>query len=96
MDVDAHIVDKTSPAEAKIALFRSLFRGREDVYAPVREPEDGPVGLCARLRERVGTRYLPEASDQMRRVSSQEIGMRVRFKGVVVTLGRFIRGLGGR
>jgi hypothetical protein len=30
--VDAHAVDRTSPAEAKVALFRSLFRGREDVY----------------------------------------------------------------
>jgi hypothetical protein len=25
-------VDKTSRSEVKIALFRSLFRGREDVY----------------------------------------------------------------
>jgi hypothetical protein len=25
-------VDQTSPSAAKIALFRSLFRGREDVY----------------------------------------------------------------
>ena len=25
-------VNQRSPAEAKIALFRSLFRGREDVY----------------------------------------------------------------
>jgi hypothetical protein len=28
----AGLVDRTSPSEAKIALFRSLFRGREDVY----------------------------------------------------------------
>jgi len=27
------MVDKRSPPEEKIALFRSLFRGREDVYA---------------------------------------------------------------
>lgn len=26
-------VSQSSPAHAKIALFRSLFRGREDVYA---------------------------------------------------------------
>ena len=26
-------LDRLSPPEAKIALFRSLFRGREDVYA---------------------------------------------------------------
>ena len=30
--MDVHLVNKTSPVEAKIALFRSLFRGREDVY----------------------------------------------------------------
>lgn len=27
------LATSTSPAETKIALFRSLFRGREDVYA---------------------------------------------------------------
>jgi hypothetical protein len=27
-------VNQHSPVEAKIALFRSLFRGREDVYPP--------------------------------------------------------------
>ena len=27
------LVDQNSPAEAKVALFRSLFRGREDIYA---------------------------------------------------------------
>ncbi len=26
------MVDRHSPSQAKIALFRSLFRGREDVY----------------------------------------------------------------
>jgi hypothetical protein len=26
------LVNRTSPSDAKIALFRSLFRGREDVY----------------------------------------------------------------
>ena len=26
------LVERTSPSHAKIALFRSLFRGREDVY----------------------------------------------------------------
>ncbi len=32
MSVDAASVHRRSPSEAKIALFRSLFRGREDVY----------------------------------------------------------------
>lgn len=37
-------VNNNSSAEAKIALFRSLFRGREDVY-PVRwERKDGRSG----------------------------------------------------
>jgi hypothetical protein len=27
------MIDQFSPPAAKIALFRSLFRGREDVYA---------------------------------------------------------------
>lgn len=30
--MDLHAIDRTSPAEVKVALFRSLFRGREDVY----------------------------------------------------------------
>jgi hypothetical protein len=32
MDLMSGPVDRTSSAEAKIALFRSLFRGRDDVY----------------------------------------------------------------
>jgi superfamily II DNA or RNA helicase/very-short-patch-repair endonuclease len=32
MNRTAGAVDRTSPSEAKIALFRALFRGREDVY----------------------------------------------------------------
>jgi hypothetical protein len=30
--MDLGLVDRTSPPEAKIALFRPLFRGRYDVY----------------------------------------------------------------
>ena len=30
--MDVISVDQTSSSEAKIALFRSLFRGRDDVY----------------------------------------------------------------
>ena len=30
--VPTHSLDQTSSPEAKIALFRSLFRGRDDVY----------------------------------------------------------------
>jgi hypothetical protein len=32
MNAIAGPVDRTSPSEAKIALFRSLFRGRDDIY----------------------------------------------------------------
>jgi hypothetical protein len=32
MELRADLVNLTSPPQAKIALFRSLFRGREDVY----------------------------------------------------------------
>jgi|GEM_PF-7101825 len=31
--MDPPHLDRFSPAESKIALFRSLFRGRDDVYA---------------------------------------------------------------
>jgi len=32
MDQGADAINNHSPPEAKIALFRALFRGREDVY----------------------------------------------------------------
>ena len=32
MDRNAGLVDRTSASAAKVALFRSLFRGRDDVY----------------------------------------------------------------
>src|SRR6187399_1340937 len=32
MELRADLVNLTSPSQSKIALFRSLFRGREDVY----------------------------------------------------------------
>jgi len=33
MGNDSSLVNHRSPPDAKIALFRSLFRGRDDVYA---------------------------------------------------------------
>lgn len=39
---------KVSPADWQVALFRSLFRGREDVFA-VRWEGKGGVGVFARL-----------------------------------------------
>lgn len=32
MDANSRAIDRLAPASAKIALFRSLFRGRNDVY----------------------------------------------------------------
>ena len=32
MALRTDLVNQTSPSQAKVALFRSLFRGREDVY----------------------------------------------------------------
>jgi hypothetical protein len=32
MDANARAIDRLAPASEKIALFRSLFRGRDDVY----------------------------------------------------------------
>lgn len=32
MNLTSGAIDRTSTSQAKIALFRSLFRGREDVY----------------------------------------------------------------
>ena len=41
------LVDVNSPAQAKVALFRSLFRGREDVYARRFEnPKTGKSGYA--------------------------------------------------
>src|SRR6266852_1638893 len=40
----ARLVDKEERARKRIALFRSLFRGREDVYARRWENDDGRHG----------------------------------------------------
>ena len=70
MSDDPQSVDRRSSSEAKIALFRSLFRGRDDVYPRRFESrKTGQVRLRARLRERVGARHLREAAHQVRRVS---------------------------
>ena len=67
MDLISGPVDQTSSPQAKIALFRSLFRGRDDVYpAAIREPQNGPVWLRARLCQRVGPWRVREAAHQMR------------------------------
>jgi hypothetical protein len=65
------IVDRRAAAEAKIAIFRSLFRGRED--ASVREPQDREIRLRASVRQRMGSRHLREAAHQMCGVSPSPI-----------------------
>ncbi len=45
-----------------------LSRTRGCLSPPLRESEDGPGGICARLRKRVDPRGVREAQDQMRRV----------------------------
>ena len=32
MELNTDLVNQTSPSQTKIAVFRSLFRGREDIY----------------------------------------------------------------
>ena len=32
MELRSDLVNQTSPSQSKVALFRSLFRGRDDVY----------------------------------------------------------------
>ena len=49
MDLISEPVDQTSSPQAKIALFRSLFRGREDVY-PRRFENRKTAGLATRPR----------------------------------------------
>ena len=54
---DATMVTRDSSAGAKIALFRSLFRGRSDVYPRRFESRrTGRAGYAAGLRQRVGPR----------------------------------------
>ena len=43
-------IDAHSPAELKVALFRGLFRGREDIYAVRWERPDGRGGYAPALR----------------------------------------------
>jgi hypothetical protein len=63
-------VTNRSSQEAKVALFRSLFRGREDVYArrfeSLKTGKKGYQPVC--LSQRMGQRCLREAEDALRRL----------------------------
>jgi hypothetical protein len=50
-------VNHASDSKAKIALFRSLFRVREDVYAVRWENADGRTGIHAKGRSRLEGRH---------------------------------------
>jgi hypothetical protein len=66
MDGTSPAVNQQSSAESKIRLFRSLFRGRDDVYPRRFESrKTGRAGLRAGVLERVGSRHLREAADQV-------------------------------
>ena len=57
----------------KIALFRSLFRGREDVYPRRFESRKTGSRVRASVRERMGAGHLREAAHQVRGVSQPPI-----------------------
>ena len=60
-------VHHRSPPEAKIALFRSLFRGREDVYPRRFESrKTGKSGYAPACSQRMGRGHLRKAQDQVR------------------------------
>ena len=50
IDVEAISIDKYSPPDVKVALFRRLFRGREDVYARRWTRADGTSGYSPARR----------------------------------------------
>ena len=57
---EKHLVTSMSPGRDKIALFRSLFRGRDDVYAHGFAKRDGRIGYspaCANEKTRRCPRY---------------------------------------
>ncbi len=73
MDLISGPVDQTSSAEAKIALFRSLFRGREDVY---------PRRFESRTTGRSG--YAPAcANEWVRGVCEKPLGLSVCTRACV-------------
>ena len=75
-------VTNASPAAAKIALFRSLFRGREDVYPRRFESrKTGRSGLPTGLRQRMGPRRVREAPHQVPRMSKSALPAGHRRRG---------------
>jgi len=67
----AGTVNHRSSPEAKIALFRSLFRGREDVYAVRWESRNGRHGYMP-AAERDWKTYLASAPEKRRKVDRHD------------------------
>jgi hypothetical protein len=73
MSADAG-VSQHSTVDTKIALFRSLFRGRDDLYARRFESRrTGKIRLQSRLRERMGARRVRQTGGQVPRLSESAI-----------------------
>ena len=67
-------VHRGSPAQTKIALFRALFRGREDVYPRRFESlRTGKSGYTPGVRQRMAARCVRETENQVRRLSQSAI-----------------------
>ena len=74
MDLISGSVDQTSSSAGEDrAVSVALPRPRRRLPASIREPEDGQVRVCARLRQRMGAGHLREAAHQMRRVSQSSL-----------------------
>jgi hypothetical protein len=72
MELRADLVNLTSPPQAKIALFRSLFRGREDVYP--RRFESRKTGKAGYRRDRRKDQLLQENGYLVLRFLAEDVG----------------------
>ena len=59
------IVNQHASADAKIALFRSLFRGRDESIRVDLRAERREIRVRAGMRQRMGARHLREAANQV-------------------------------
>ena len=63
------LVTSASPAKDKVALFRSLFRGRSDVYAHGYRRKDGGIGYTPACTNEWKRRICPKASGKKMKIS---------------------------
>jgi hypothetical protein len=71
--MEARAINQHSQPEAKIALFRSLFRGRDDVYP--RRFESRKTGKSGYRRDRRKDALLQEHGYFVLRFLAQDVGM---------------------